>query len=869
MQEKAMLNISTRNSGLLGAVLAVVLTAGCSVEEQPESVGKLFASLADPSHVSFKLEGCRNDGSFTLPNPNKNDQFICDDPFYTTGNLGKGWNELDLVPHRMTATTGKAAPATQQYTVALAVDNKESGIPGYDAISEPVLNTALSDPSCKPPMDVGSQLPAEPGIGGTDITLYRKVNFEQGESTTCVYDFYARLALGSHLYPGSSLHANLTNQNLKTSGIGAKDVSIPVKEIKPQELSKTMTAVQGTDHVWNITKEGQPATVTFGDTCSPNANDRQHAVTLTVTWKKLPATPSGAITVVTNISATNHAHRTITVVVCDDIRAGLLSLNKTCFEEKDVPANETATVATHTVDVPADSTNLNDVATATYIDKITKLEVPGQTEAKASADVQLTGPELNQTATILDNEAITGAGLSFSADGFVPGDIGQFLNSYVPGTPTTAVDWQSIVLSGDGSVVFNKTVYVEPAVITSGELADTAALTGSDGFTAAASADVDISADAKVSLTINKTIPDILSSAEREAFCFEVKGDAGAVVNTTISFAGGETSKSTTLTGLAPDIYTVTELTKAQCPEMLSDNWQPTAPQTVNLKLDRGCQGLECCENSASFVNTVENAKAQAKKVTIPAGAEAGWELTLKKDGVVVETVTTTGPDFVAFSTELGEGSYTIEETQKPLYEFLTSDGCSFTVDLPADAGKTFSCTFTNRYIPVGKIAPTQTTCQDFVSGTVMDLVAAEYQASAGLISNATPGVFFYYTKVTAPGPACFTVDVKQAVNDAAFSPSHLFEVQQAPATSQIKVYDANCTTSTLGTASVTSRGQVQVVVCGATAGAELIVSVKYETKSIVGLADPDPTALHYDFSTDVDGNTVDMDADGLNLVKK
>ena len=61
-----------------------------------------------PDHVGLTLEGCRNNGTITLPNGDGN--FICPDSAYTTGNLGKGWNELDLVPYRITLQAGNAAP---------------------------------------------------------------------------------------------------------------------------------------------------------------------------------------------------------------------------------------------------------------------------------------------------------------------------------------------------------------------------------------------------------------------------------------------------------------------------------------------------------------------------------------------------------------------------------------------------------------------------------------------------------------------------------------------------------------------------------------------------------------------------------------
>src|SRR5215468_4123145 len=109
------------------------------------------AATADPSGVSFTLEGCNNDGSIKLPIGGK---FVCPEPAYTTGNLGKGWNELDLVPYQIVAKAGNNAPSTQTYAVAIALDAFDAGHPGYDVLSSdgpggaPVLNTTLSDPSC-------------------------------------------------------------------------------------------------------------------------------------------------------------------------------------------------------------------------------------------------------------------------------------------------------------------------------------------------------------------------------------------------------------------------------------------------------------------------------------------------------------------------------------------------------------------------------------------------------------------------------------------------------------------------------------------------------------------------------------------------
>src|SRR4051794_4966741 len=73
-------------------------------------------AAGDPTGVTLTIQGCRNDGTITLPNGDG--KFICPATAYTTGNLGKGWNELDLVPHRVTADAGNSAPATQTYAFA-------------------------------------------------------------------------------------------------------------------------------------------------------------------------------------------------------------------------------------------------------------------------------------------------------------------------------------------------------------------------------------------------------------------------------------------------------------------------------------------------------------------------------------------------------------------------------------------------------------------------------------------------------------------------------------------------------------------------------------------------------------------------------
>ena len=649
------------------------------------------AATADPDGVSFTLEGCRNNGDITLPN--SGGKFVCPDSAYTTGNLGKGWNELDLVPFRITTDAGNSAPATQEYAVAIALDAFNAGHPGYDVISSdgaggaPVLNAALSDSACTALTSTGQQTKT-PGVGGIDQTIYRTLTITQSKNTTCVYDWFGRLALGSHLFPGSSLHANLLNQNLGTSGIGSKDVSIPVKEIAPQELAKDMSASQAQDNVWNITKSPTPAHLNFVNTCAAGGGALQQPVSITVNWQKVPAAP-GDITVITHVYATNPAARTITTNVTDVIRdANNTTLDTASSPPVDVPANTTKLVLTTTTTVPAGTpVPLNDVATGTYTDTVTGVPIPGTTTATASASPTIT--TTNGTAVINDSESITGDGLTFSVDS-TSGASGSFGGGYTLGAHTTGpVSWTSGIQSGTGSVTFNKTVYVDQPRQTTGSLNDTATVTGSDGFTAQASGSVDITTSAQVSLAINKTIPDVLQGTQTQTFGFQVQDSSNAVVaSPSVSFAAGQTSQSATVNGLNPGSYTVSENPAA--------GWNPQQPQPVSIN-------LPSCAGSVAFQNTISPAHATAVKVTNPDGFTPGWDMTLKGPGTGPggETVTTDATGTAPFTTDLQEGSYTITEAAQDGWNQTGQAGdCSFTVDYPADGGKVFTCTITNTYQP-------------------------------------------------------------------------------------------------------------------------------------------------------------------------
>jgi len=133
------------------------------------------------------------------------------------------------------------------------------------------------------------------------------------------------------------------------------------------------------------------------------------------------------------------------------------------------------------------------------------------------------------------------------------------------------------------------------------------------------------------------------------------------------------------------------------------------------------------------------------------------------------------------------------------------------------------------------------------------------YGVKSGVINNVAPGVFFYYTSVTAPS-ASFTIDIVQTKNNASFPFIGVYN-------GEIRLYNANCTV--IGSGTETSQGQASVNVSGATVGQTFIVGVKYNPGTVVGtsVSAPFPT-VHYDFRTEIGGVTVDLDPDGLDLAK-
>ena len=106
-------------------------------------------------------------------------------------------------------------------------------------------------------------------------------------------------------------------------------------------------------------------------------------------------------------------------------------------------------------------------------------------------------------------------------------------------------------------------------------------------------------------------------------------------------------------------------------------------------------------------------------------------------------------------------------------------------------------------------ITPTATTCEQFAGGTADNLTDLFYGKKGNKINNISPGVFFYYSKITAPASP-FTIQVTQS-NTLGWKPI---------GTMQLILWDANCVkTSVRGTFNP-NTGTVTFNATGLTTGA-------------------------------------------------
>jgi hypothetical protein len=167
-----------------------------------------------------------------------------------------------------------------------------------------------------------------------------------------------------------------------------------------------------------------------------------------------------------------------------------------------------------------------------------------------------------------------------------------------------------------------------------------------------------------------------------------------------------------------------------------------------------------------------------------------------------------------------------------------------------------------NQVPPSAKITPTNTTCQQFADGTAQDLTDEFYNVQSGKISSVAPGVFFYYSKITAPASS-FQIQVQQS-NTNGWKPLAIQKV------GQVIVWDNNCLKSNATATYNGTTGMVTIQVGGATVGAVYYLSVKYDPGSLVGtsVSKPYPAAT-YTYVTYINGAAIIPSWDSVNVKPK
>jgi uncharacterized repeat protein (TIGR01451 family) len=161
---------------------------------------------------------------------------------------------------------------------------------------------------------------------------------------------------------------------------------------------------------------------------------------------------------------------------------------------------------------------------------------------------------------------------------------------------------------------------------------------------------------------------------------------------------------------------------------------------------------------------------------------------------------------------------------------------------------------------------PTATTCQAFIGNTVQPQEDGQYSVKGNKISQANPGVIFYYSRWT---PQNATALIDQQILTSGFGTT--MQVQQ------ITLYRASNCSAAPGTATTPVTINVPptdingIQLTGLTVGLEYVVGVKYSVSSITGANAPtgNNTPIVWQFQTRENNVIVAKDANNFTLTKK
>jgi hypothetical protein len=163
------------------------------------------------------------------------------------------------------------------------------------------------------------------------------------------------------------------------------------------------------------------------------------------------------------------------------------------------------------------------------------------------------------------------------------------------------------------------------------------------------------------------------------------------------------------------------------------------------------------------------------------------------------------------------------------------------------------------------KIAPTQTTCQQYRDGTALDYTELLYNVSKGKIGSVAPGVIFFWSTIVAP-------DAEFSLEGHQFNDSGALDWKDM-ANLDVFLWDANCDKVQTVTLTYNDEGHPVLDVTGATPGATYYFSVKYNSNSLAGIpvvrsAGKYP-AVNYTFETWLDGSLIITSPDSVAVKPK
>jgi hypothetical protein len=164
---------------------------------------------------------------------------------------------------------------------------------------------------------------------------------------------------------------------------------------------------------------------------------------------------------------------------------------------------------------------------------------------------------------------------------------------------------------------------------------------------------------------------------------------------------------------------------------------------------------------------------------------------------------------------------------------------------------------------PSGQITPTQTTCDMFNSGTSATLEELQYTTrNEGKIGTVSPGVLFYWIKVTATSGVNNLTITQEILQPN--STDHSFNTYFALANGSF-VYTSNCVKLQNATTISQSGANTNISFNGGTAGGTFIIGIKYDPTTIKGKVAPSPATVVYEFEIP----TIVGSAQSLDLVRK